>query len=47
MCTPEDAYRCFMNTEMDYVVIEDHLVDKQQQPDRKNRELFAVSTVLD
>ena len=47
VCTPADAYRCFMNTEMDYVVIEDHLIDKRQQPDRENPELFAVSTVLD
>ena len=23
VCTPEDAYRCFMRTEMDYLVIED------------------------
>ena len=47
VCTPEDAYRCFMNTEMDYLVLGDHLLDKQQQPDQGNRELFAVSTVLD
>ena len=47
VCTPEDAYRCFMNTEMEYLILEDHLLDKRQQPDRENRELFAVSTVLD
>ncbi|MGB0963879.1 MAG: carbamoyltransferase C-terminal domain-containing protein, partial [Mycobacterium sp.] len=46
-CTPEDAYRCFMNTEMDYLILEDHLLEKRQQPNRENRELFAVSTVLD
>jgi carbamoyltransferase len=30
--TPEDAYRCFMNTEMDYLVIGDFLFDKKLQP---------------
>lgn len=31
VCTPEDAYRCFMNTEMDYLVIGDFLFDKKNQ----------------
>jgi carbamoyltransferase len=30
--TPEDAYRCFMNTEMDYLVIGNHVFDKHAQP---------------
>ncbi|MDZ4725059.1 MAG: carbamoyltransferase [Leptospira sp.] len=30
--TPEDAYRCFMRTEMDYLVIENFLLDKKDQP---------------
>ncbi|MCH9729778.1 MAG: carbamoyltransferase [Actinomycetia bacterium] len=47
VCTPEDAYRCFMNTEMDYLVLEDHVLEKKQQPDRANREPFSISTVLD
>lgn len=33
VCTPEDAYRCFMNTEMDYLVLENFLLAKAQQPD--------------
>jgi carbamoyltransferase len=32
VCTPEDAYRCFMNTEMDALVIENVIVLKQDQP---------------
>ena len=32
VATPEDAYRCFMRTEMDYLVIEDFLLDKKSQP---------------
>ncbi|PWQ99777.1 carbamoyltransferase family protein [Leucothrix pacifica] len=30
--TPEDAYRCFMRTEMDFLVLENFLIDKTSQP---------------
>ena len=32
VCTPEDAYRCFMRTEMDYLVLGPFLLDKRVQP---------------
>ncbi len=32
VCTPEDAYRCFMRTEMDYLVVENLLLGKSDQP---------------
>ena len=32
VCTPEDAYRCFMRTEMDYLVVENYLLAKADQP---------------
>ncbi|AFY70416.1 Carbamoyltransferase [Thalassoporum mexicanum PCC 7367] len=32
VCTPEDAYRCFMHTEMDYLVLENCLLVKTEQP---------------
>ena len=32
VCTPDDAYRCFMRTEMDYLVMGDFLFAKQDQP---------------
>jgi carbamoyltransferase len=32
VCTPEDAYRCFMRTEMDYLVIEGFILEKPKQP---------------
>lgn len=32
VCTPDDAYRCFMRTEMDYLVINDFLLSKEDQP---------------
>lgn len=31
--TPEDAYRCFMRTDMDFLVLENFLIDKTKQPD--------------
>lgn len=33
VCTPEDAYRCFMRTEMDYLVLENYLLAKPAQPE--------------
>lgn len=36
VCTPDDAYRCFMRTEMDYLVIGDFLFAKKDQPDWKD-----------
>ena len=32
VCTPTDAYRCFMRTEMDYLVVENFFLDKKAQP---------------
>ncbi len=32
VCTPEDSYRCFMRTEMDFLVLETCVLDKQDQP---------------
>ena len=32
VCTPDDAYRCFVNTEMDYLVIGNFLLDRTAQP---------------
>jgi carbamoyltransferase len=31
VCTPEQAYTCFMRTEMDYLVLGDFILDKRQQ----------------
>lgn len=31
VCTPEDAYRCFMRTNMDYLIMGNFLLDKKQQ----------------
>lgn len=32
VCTPDDAYRCFMSTEMDFLVMGNFLFKKQDQP---------------
>ena len=32
VCTPDDAYRCFMRTGMDFLVIGDYVFDKAEQP---------------
>ncbi len=34
VCTPEDAFRCFMRTEMDYLVLGNFLLDKTKQNSR-------------
>jgi carbamoyltransferase len=35
VCTPDDAYRCFMNTEMDYLVLGSFVIDRTAQPQQK------------
>ncbi len=32
VCTPEDAYRCFMRTDMDVLAMENMLYFKEDQP---------------
>ena len=32
VCSPEDAYRCFMRSEMDYLVVGNFLMDRREQP---------------
>ena len=34
VCTPSDAYRCFLRTEMDYLAIGDFLLDRREQTAR-------------
>ena len=34
VCTPQDAHRCFMRTEMDYLVLGPFLIAKEDQPNR-------------
>ena len=32
VCSPQDAYRCFMRTHMDFLIMGRFLIDKKQQP---------------
>jgi len=31
VCTPEDAYKCFMRTDMDILILENYLLKKEDQ----------------
>ncbi len=41
VCTPEDAYRCFMSTNMDVLVLEDIVLQKSEQPNKTEHEVDA------
>ncbi|MGR9106404.1 MAG: carbamoyltransferase C-terminal domain-containing protein, partial [Gammaproteobacteria bacterium] len=47
VCTPEDAYRCFMRTEMDYLVMENVLLAKKDQPLRDQDDSWKKEFELD
>jgi carbamoyltransferase len=47
VCTPQDAYRCFMRTEMDMLVIEDCVLWKEEQPAAKAEDDWKMEYQLD
>lgn len=47
VCTPEDSYRCFMRTEMDYLVVNDFLFAKTDQPVWEKDESWQEEFELD
>jgi carbamoyltransferase len=47
VCSPEDAYRCFMRTEMDLLVLEDVLVWRHEQPAAEDNEDWRSNYELD
>ena len=47
ICSPEDAYRCFMRTEMDVLVIEDCILFKEEQPPWTEGEQWRDELELD
>lgn len=47
VATPMDAYRCFMSTEMDFLVIGDYVYDKNDQPDRDRPEKWRSAFKVD
>jgi carbamoyltransferase len=42
VCTPVDAFRCFMSTEMDYLVINDYVFEKKEQVDWQNKDKWML-----
>jgi carbamoyltransferase len=47
ICSPEDAYRCFMRTEMDTLVMEDCILFKEEQPSWEEKEDWRSELELD
>ena len=47
VCSYEDAYRCFMRTEMDYLILEDIILSKNSQPKWIEKEAWQEEFVLD
>jgi carbamoyltransferase len=47
VCTPEDAYRCFMRTEMDFLVVNNCLFVKTEQPAWKEIDNWKTEFKLD
>ncbi|HEX6163851.1 MAG TPA: carbamoyltransferase [Vicinamibacterales bacterium] len=47
VCSPEDAYRCFMRTNMDVLVLENFILERTAQPVREEDESWKKEFVLD
>jgi carbamoyltransferase len=47
VCRPEEAYRCFMLTDMDALVLEDCVCLKEQQPPMEGAEAYRQQFTLD
>ena len=47
VCTPEDAYRCFMRTNIDYLVLWPFILDKTHQPVWKDTADWRTQRQLD
>ena len=47
VCTPEDAYRCFMRTDMDCLVLGNFVFSKSEQPPWKEERNWQQDLILD
>lgn len=47
VCTPDDAYRCFMRTDMDLLVLGNHLLEKAHQPPWREEDAWSDRFELD
>ncbi|MGH8022108.1 MAG: carbamoyltransferase family protein [Limisphaerales bacterium] len=44
VCTPDDAYRCFLNTEMDVLIIGSFVLEREAQPQKNIQRRVAVQS---
>jgi carbamoyltransferase len=47
VCSPEDAYRCFMRTSMDALVLENHILLREDQPAWTEGDAWKKTFTLD
>lgn len=47
VCAPEDAYKCFMRTKMDFLVLENFVLDKNEQKNFKDEENWREKYQMD
>ena len=47
VCSPQDAYRCFMRTEMDVLVLQNYLLIKSKQNNLETDESWKQEFELD
>ena len=47
VCTPQDAYRCFMRTEMDILILQNQILYKSEQPKTEKDETWKQEFELD
>jgi carbamoyltransferase len=47
VCSAHDAYRCFMCTDMDYLLVGNYLFEREKQPNKDKYKKEDISTILD
>ena len=47
VCTPYDAYRCFMSTEIDYLVVNNFVYKKENQINWEDKDKWRIKFKLD
>ena len=47
VCTPSDAYQCFMRTGIDVLVLENYVLEKNMQPEWIDKSDWRIDYVLD
>jgi len=47
VCSAQDAYRCFMCTDMDFLLIGHYLFEREKQPEKDKYKKENISTILD